>query len=371
MRHGREPPSPELHFPPSQGWTQRDLAYILGCHEQIVNLLVSGKRSITPEMAKALGVAFNEPADFFLDLQKSLDLLQARDPDPNISLRAQLRSYPVREMIRRGWLSDTDPASLEAEMARFLEVSEAGQIHLPHAGKKTHYQNIIPPLQFAWLFRVRQIAHTIEISKYSKDKLTSNLPRLRQLLTDPTEVAEASTVLNRCGVRVVFVESLSGGKIDGACLWLNPTSPVIGMSLRFDRIDNFWFVLRHEIEHVLHGHGQTDEIGMVDELEGRRAAVDGSDLPREERIANRAAADFCIPQRELVDFIKQRDPYISERDVVGLARRFNVHPGIVIGQIHSRTGRYNFLRKYLVKIRHFVLPGSITDGWGNVYPTTS
>src|ERR1700731_1528422 len=96
-----------------RGWTQRDLAYILGCHEQVINLLVSGKRSITPDMAKALSAAFNEPADFFLNLQRSYDLIQARDPDPNISLRAQLRSYPVREMIRRGLLSDRDPPSLE------------------------------------------------------------------------------------------------------------------------------------------------------------------------------------------------------------------------------------------------------------------
>ena len=39
---------------------------------------------------------------------------------------------------------------------------------------------------------------------------------------------------------------------------------MIGMSLRFDRIDNFWLVLRHEIEHVLCGHGKLDPIIDVD-----------------------------------------------------------------------------------------------------------
>jgi HTH-type transcriptional regulator/antitoxin HigA len=44
-----------------------------------------------------------------------------------------------------------------------------------------------------------------------------------------------------------------------------------------------------------------------------------------------------------------------------------VHPGLLVGQIHSRTGRYDFLRRYLVKIRQFILPDAITDGWGQVF----
>jgi HTH-type transcriptional regulator/antitoxin HigA len=173
--------------------------------------------------------------------------------------------------------------------------------------------------------------------------------------------------LSECGVRFVLVEPLPQGKIDGACFWLDPDSPVIGMSLRYDRIDNFWFVLRHEIEHVLQRHGQDDEIGIIDELDGTRSAVDGPGLPLEERIANSAAAEFCVPQYELLEFIARRNPYISERDVLTLARRLRVHPGLLVGQIHSRTGRYDFLRRYLVKIRQFILPDAITDGWGQVF----
>jgi HTH-type transcriptional regulator/antitoxin HigA len=351
-----------------RGWSQRDLAFILGCHEQVVNLLVSGKRGISPDMAKSLGAAFNEPADVFSDLQKSYDLLQARDPDPIISLRAQLQSYPIREMIRRGWLADSDAATLERQMARFFGDSTAERIpHFPHAGRKTRHDEIPAP-QLAWLFRARQIARSIDIAKYSSSKLEAALPYLRRLLNDPEKTSRVSGILGECGVRFLFVESLPQGKIDGACFWLDPGSPVIGMSLRFDRIDNFWFVLRHEIEHVLQCHGQADEIGVLDELEGKGAAIDGSDLPLEERIANTSAAEFCIPQHEISEFIVRRDPYISERDVVAFAKRLDVHPGLVVGQIHSQTGRYNFLRRYLVKIRQFVLPGAITDGWGHIFP---
>jgi HTH-type transcriptional regulator/antitoxin HigA len=350
----------------ARGWGQRDLAYILGVHEQAVNMIVSGKRGISPDMAKALGDAFDVPAEFFANLQKAFDLAQARDPDPDIARRARLQSsYPVREMIKRGWLEDTDGTMLEIQMARFFEVGDTNEIpHLPHAAKRSRYDDIPAP-QLVWLFRVRQIARSIAVPPYSEKALRSALVRLRQLTTDPVEARHVPRILMECGVRFVLVEPLPQAKIDGVCFWLDDGSPVIGMSLRYDRIDNFWFVLRHEIEHVLRRDGREAEI--VDELEGEKA-TDSPSLPPEERAANAAAAEFCIPPNEIHDFIARKSPYFSERDVLGFARRLQVHPGIVVGQIQSRTGRYELLRRYLAKIRQFVLPSAIVDGWGQVAP---
>jgi HTH-type transcriptional regulator/antitoxin HigA len=354
----------------ARGWGQRDLAYILGCHEQAITLIISGKRGISPEMAKALGAAFEVSPALFLNLQRAYDLAVANEPDPAISARARLSSYPIREMIRRGWLVEADAADLEKQMARLFGTLNAEEVpHLAFAGKKSRYDEILPPPQLAWVFRVRQIARSLKVTEYSSKKLRAALPRLRKLLTDPEGIAAVPRILAESGVRFVLVEPLPQGKIDGACLWLDDASPVIGMSLRYDRIDNFWFVLRHEIEHVLQGDGRDDEIGIVDELDGNRGAVDGPGLPKEELIANLAAAEFSIPQGELVEFIARRNPFISERDVLSFANRTEVHPGLVVGQIHSRTGRYDFLRRYLVKIRQFILPEAITDGWGHVYTT--
>jgi HTH-type transcriptional regulator/antitoxin HigA len=350
----------------ARGWGQRDLAFILGVHEQAVNMIVSGKRGISPEMAKALGEAFDVPAEFFANLQKAFDLSQARDPDPDIARRARLQSsFPVREMIKRGWLEDTDGTMLEIQMARFFEVGDWNEIpHLPHAAKRSRYDDIPAP-QLVWLFRVRQVARSIAAPPYSEKALRGALVRLKQLTTDPAETRHVPRILMECGVRFILVEPLPQAKIDGVCFWLDEASPVIGMSLRYDRIDNFWFVLRHEIEHVLRRDGREAEI--VDELEGEKATESPS-LPPEERIANAAAAAFCIPPNEICDFIARKSPYFSERDVLGFARRLQVHPGIVVGQIQSRTGRYELLRRYLAKIRQFVLASAIIDGWGQVAP---
>jgi HTH-type transcriptional regulator/antitoxin HigA len=58
-------------------WSQRDLAYILGVPEQEVNLLIGGKRGVGPEMAKALGDAFDVDPEFFLNLQRAFDVARA------------------------------------------------------------------------------------------------------------------------------------------------------------------------------------------------------------------------------------------------------------------------------------------------------
>src|SRR6266851_942340 len=118
----------------------------------------------------------------------------------------------------------------------------------------------IPFPQLAWLFRARQIARSITVTEYSGKRLKAALHHLRRLLNEPEDTRHVAHILAECGVRFVLVEPLPQGKIDGACFWLDPGSPVIGMSLRYDRIDNFWFVLRHEIEHVLRGHGKREPI---------------------------------------------------------------------------------------------------------------
>ena len=168
------------------------------------------------------------------------------------------------------------------------------------------------------------------------------------------------------GIRFVIVETLSSAKIDGVCYWLNDNSPVIGMSLRFDRIDNFWFVLRHEIEHVLQMHGRT--AAMLDaELEGDRAGT-GPQINDEERIANEAAQEFCVPSSSLDAFVARKDPFFSERDLIGFARIIKTHPGILAGQIQRKTGRYDRFRNHLAKVREIITPNAIIDGWGDIAP---
>jgi len=352
----------------ARGWLQRDLAYILGVPEQGVNMIISGKRGISPEMAKALGEAFDVSPLFFSNLQNAYEMSRASAPDPSIAKRALFQSvYPVREMIKRGWLDDTPVPLLEAQLMRFFRRNDICDIpYLAYAAKKKDYSET-SPAQLAWLYRVRQICSEMVVPEYSESKLreavTDILPRH---MMDPEEVRHVPRILSECGVRFAIVETLPKALIDGVCFWLDGTSPMVGMSTRFDRIDNFWFVLRHELEHVLNsdGKGLADEDVDVDvDLQ-----PDDTGLPPEEVRANNEAANFCAPIDQMDSFYLRKAPFISEKDVVGFARRIGRHPGIVVGQLQRRLDRPEYLARLKVKVRHFITPAAVIDGWGEPAP---
>ncbi|MEJ0094971.1 MAG: HigA family addiction module antitoxin [Methylocella sp.] len=346
----------------ARGWSQRDLAYILGVAEQAVNVIVSGKRGISPEMAKALGVAFDVSAEYFANLQKMYEMAKARAPDPGISRRATLQSvFPVREMIKREWLADTDIPLLELQMMRFFRKNSLDEIpYLAHAAKKADYAETTPS-QLAWLFRVRQMASEMVVTHYSESALRSFIANMPIFMVDPEEIRHIPKVLSECGIRYVIVETLPKANIDGVCFWLDDSSPVIGMTIRHDRIDNFWFVLRHEIEHVLNRDGKGELSAETVDLD---LEVDNGDLPPEELKANKAAANCCVPIDELENFYIRKFPYISEKDLLGFSKRVQRHPGIVVGQLQRKMKRYDWLSKYKTKVRHFVVSAANVDGWG-------
>jgi HTH-type transcriptional regulator/antitoxin HigA len=202
--------------------------------------------------------------------------------------------------------------------------------------------------------------------KYSSTQLRASLPKLKELMVAPEEARKVSRILLECGVRFLLVETLSSAKIDGVCLWLDEHSPVVAISSRFDRIDNFWFVLRHEIEHVLQCHGQ--RVAALDaELEGDRAGT-GPSVSADERVANQAASNFCVPQVQMDAFIARKSPLFSETDLRGFARILRVHTGVVAGQLQHKTGRFHIFRSHLAKIRACVMPSAMIDGWGTVAP---
>jgi HTH-type transcriptional regulator/antitoxin HigA len=79
-------------------------------------------------------------------------------------------------------------------------------------------------------------------------------------------------------------------------------------------------------------------------MDGELAGT-GLDINEEERIANIAAQEFCVPTDLLDKFIARKAPFFYEQDVIAFARMLKVHPGIVVGRLHRSTGRYDRLAR--------------------------
>ena len=369
------PPSTAAEvFPPGEflrdelearGWSQTELAEIIGRPVRLINELIAGKKAITPETAIQLGDSLGTGPELWMNLESQYQLSKVRSTDGLIARRARLyERFPVREMIKRGWIEASKSIDvLEQQFLAFFGIeSLEAEIPFCHAAKKTSPEDLPSALQLAWLCRARRIASELIITAYDEAQLREVLPRLSALLSAPEETRHVARLLAECGVRFVVVEPIPGAKIDGACFWL-ATQPVIALSLRLDRIDNFWFVLRHELEHVLQRHGE--DRGYIIDQDLDSAPAD--QIPDEEKVANAAGQAFCVSSDELSNFIARVAPFFKEERVVLFAQRLNVHPGIVVGQLQRRLGRYDLFRKYQVKVRHIITSSALTDGWGVVH----
>lgn len=361
-----------------RGWAKKTLAIILGVDESLVSKTVSNVRKVDASTAIIFEEVFDVPAERFLSLQKTYDLAVARIesiPNPKRQMRAELiGKLPISAMIKRGWLdaeSVKDIESVENSLLCFFQANRLEDIEtLPHAAKKTEVSIAATPAQLAWLYRVKTLASEMLVARYSPASVKSAICKIKNLVHSAEELRKVPRILAEAGIRFVIVEALPSTKIDGVCFWLDDTSPVIGMSLRFDRIDNFVFVLRHELEHVQNRDGLSEMIAMLDvDINSGEAIQVTQELKDQEDRANAAASEFCVPKKMMDAFISRKAPVFAKRDIIGLARMLKVHTGLVAGQLQFRTQKYHLAREYLVPVRSIITSNAVTDGWGDVAPT--
>jgi HTH-type transcriptional regulator/antitoxin HigA len=352
----------------ARNWSQVELAEIIGRQPYVVNELIMGKRPITPEIAKALGEAFSTSAQYWMNLESSYQLWRTRDSDNVISRRAKLYQLaPIKEMVKRHWLEPSENIEvLESRVRHFLEINSLDESpQLAHAARKGIQE--ISPAQTAWLFRAKQLARGVHTKVFSDQSFDDGVVRLKQLLHNAQEIRHVPKVLGESGIRFLVVEQLPQTKIDGVTLWLDNKSPVIVLSLRFDRIDWFWYTLAHELGHVKNRDGQKDIMLDMD-LVGENAQKT-EDKSEAEKNADWFATAFLIEQSSLDNFIMRVGPLYAKQQILGFANRIGVHPGIVVGQLQFRKEiPWSSYRQALEKVRHIIIQSSLTDGWGHMPP---
>jgi HTH-type transcriptional regulator/antitoxin HigA len=348
-----------------RGWTQAEFAKIIGRPPRLVNELIAGKRGISPETAHELAAAFGTSAQLWMNLDAAYQLSLVAPKTERIAREAALRErFPVREMQKRGWIqaAESFEETEQSVLGYFGLRSVSDVIELPHAARRNHDEELTT-IQWAWIFRINQLATALQVPAYSEERFRAATPELERLMTEPEEVRHIPKILAECGVRLVIVEPIPGSKIDGVCFWLKAnTAPVIGLSLKGDHIDRFWFTLWHEIEHILRGDGKDGII--VDEFDDNSSQISVA-----EKAANEGAANRCVPTKAMNDFMARHSPMFAEKNMLGFAKLMKRHPGIVAGQIQRRTNRWDLFKKHQPRVRQIIIQTALTDGYGRSGPS--
>lgn len=355
-----------------RGWSQRDLAAIMGVQPSIVSGIINGTKPISLDLAQNLAAAFGTSAQFWVNMETAYRLKLSNQPHVATAVRSQLYEVaPLNEMIRRRWIESAfDVDVLKSRVEAFFgeSLDQINSCELEYAARQgTDYVEKPTPAQRAWVRRTRVLAKAVHAERFTSSSVADALPKLRRLMSHAEEARHVPRVLADCGIRFLIVEHLPQTRIDGVCMWVDE-APVIALSMRYDRLDYFWFTLLHELGHVNNRDGLTRILAPDVDLVGEKATVTNL-KPEIEQAADKFASDHLINEAEMDNFIVRVKPLFSKVKIQGFALRQGVHPAIVIGQLqHKGAIHWSHSREFLVKIRDIITSSALTDGWGHVLP---
>lgn len=331
----------------ARGWQQRDLAEIMGRPEQAISEIVRGKKQITYETARELASAFGTSADFWMSLEANyrLQLAERGGEEDDIRRRALIyQKVPYRELVRRGWIDDNDTLQeQEREVCAFLGIASLDEEpRLAIAARRSAHGTPEQVAQVAWAKRVGHLAGQQSVGPYSRDALYAAIPDLLRYSQRAQDVVHLPTALAALGVHLVFVPHLPQTYLDGAVLYRDH-HPIVALTLRYDRLDNFWFTLMHELGHIALGHPGV----YLDNLFDRERATTAR-----EREADTCAEDWLIDRREYERFRERQNPSFAA--IKEFAARLGRHPSIVAGRIQHETGDYRRYSRLHVSVRPYI-----------------
>lgn len=319
----------------ARGLSQRQLAEALGLKEQQIQRYESDRYATASlrkleEVAKALELGINEIAEF--------RPIQSHDELPHSEIQWAL--FPIKEMYRRHWFEGFDgslPAAIShgAELARaFVQqaMPRRQQAFLRHKARLGSQMDQYA--LWAWQCRITLLARDAQPTSFSRNSLSSDWFRgLMKLSKEDDGPLRAKKALWEIGIPLIVEPHLPQTYLDGAAFLLPSGSPIIGMTLRYDRLDNFWFVLIHELVHV-RDHlrkGKLEEI--FDDLE--------SEPDQLEKNTDLRAGDIMIPDDQWETALPR---YLrTEESVIDFAQEIGVHPAIVAGRIRKEANNYVIL----------------------------
>jgi HTH-type transcriptional regulator / antitoxin HigA len=232
-----------------------------------------------------------------------------------------------RELVARGWLKTVDDDSPLA--AVFFDLPLSKQPTLFRKSAKAD-ENLLA----IWQARARAQAEYLCLAQERPAFAGLTKEQLRNLATlsvDPQVVRRLPSILSEFGIILVYVYALPGMSADGAVFHLSTGHPVIAISLRFPRLDYFWFTLLHELAHlVLHADQLKEPVFFDVEL--------NEEKDRAERAANRLAKDSMVDRESWRSCAPKYDT--SDRAVKNYAEEQGVHPSLIAGLLRKESGNY-------------------------------
>ncbi len=312
-----------------QGLRQKDLALLLGGRNRVSEVL-AGKRPLTLSAVRALSDALHIPADLLI-----------REPDATYSVNDDADDISLSLLAKSGWFSDDEMSRLTISdvVQRYIKPKH-GPLYLKQtltfgSTPKTNKTNLK-----LWVARARELAEKTKSARgtWRSDTLNEQfLVNVAKLSWADSGPRQAKEFLTEKGIALVVLPALPRTKLDGAAMRGVDGAPVIGLTVRHDRLDNFWFTLIHELVHAWK-HIPDSDTAITDE-----DIQDEHDEDAKETEANNLAREVFIPRSEW----KRSEAFLrpSFENAIALANKLHISRAVVAGRLRREKVGYGVLSK--------------------------
>lgn len=322
--------------------SRKDLIPLIGSISKVSEVL-SRKRPLSLPMIRRLNKALGIPADILIEDIGTDKLLVDQEPEMDFT------RFPLKEMQERGCFGDFKGTVYELKeyaedlMRKLMQELKADQVSpaflrapMSQRGDKLTDDKAL----LAWCMCVlRQVRGANAAREYKHGTITSVwLRELVKLSTFDEGPKLAREYLARHGITLVIEKQFKRTFLDGAAMMVNDR-PIVALTLRHDRFDNFWFALLHELAHVALHLSPTSPV-FIDDL-------DRSTEQSVEAEADAMATEALIPDASWRD-AKLRTTLQSE-DVINFAEEVGVHPAIVAGRLRHEKNNFRLFANLIGK----------------------
>ncbi len=319
-----------------------DLIPYIGSRSRVSEIL-SGKRQLTLDMVRALSNGLGIPAEVLIK-------------KPCIEEDSEYQSWDNRlisEMDARGYFGKDSKKYSKVELLENFFSIIGSPAQLVGMARKSNFRS--SPLTDkhaleAWAVCVIRKAKKITVSKKYKQGIIDIkfMQELAKLSVKENSPVLAQEYLKKYGIILVVEPHFSKTYLDGAAILINKNNPIIGLTLRYDRLDNFWFTLMHELAHLAK-HYDSGITLFYDELEGIKVI----DIDEREQEADSLAEEALLPKAKWEVSPAKLIP--SSLAANSLAQELGVHVTIIAGQIRHKGNQYVYLNKIVneAKVRKY------------------
>jgi len=320
------------------GLSPRQLEPFIGSRARVSEVL-SGKRHLSIDMIRALHEGLGIPYEALISERPRSTRVE------NVGAPTLEKLNTLGFCLERSALPSFVSSSLSHRAPALLRKTRTQR-----ASSKTDQAALL-----LWQAAVRQKSETIKPraafyhSKFSRFDL-------RELAKTSAKVDGPRRVISELGdhgISVVILPPLPGTFLDGAAMVSATGIPVIGLTLRHDRLDTFWFTLLHEACHIALHYDYL--------LQSNATFIDDIDIQSDdarERKADDLARNSLIPARFLSEV--GWGPAITQDHIVSIATRARVHAAIVAGRWQREHHNYKKFSRLIErgKLRAVLLPAA-------------